>query len=115
MTITCAISSTCGADVVEIDWVQKSASPIIRSGHYGGIVGSVWYHAGGASAVGIGQRTCQAYDFDSDTWLPMADMGKPRQVHGVVAYEGKVYAFGGISYWSTFYPHLEVYDPPSDS
>ena len=109
------LGSTYGSHLVSINWIEKSDSPIWMNCHYGGVIGSVWYHAGGFTHGGVGQRICQAYDLETDQWLPMVYMNKPHHNHGVVAYGGRLYAFGGISGWNIFHPELEVYDPLSDS
>ena len=116
--LAAAIVSIGWADAVgavSINWVQKSDSPIWMNFHYGGMIGSMWYHAGGSTYGNVGQTTSQAYDLVGNQWLPMASMNKPHRGHGVVAYGGKLYAFGGISYWNVFHPELEVYDPGLDS
>lgn len=111
----CLAGVVYGQSTVPINWVRKTDSPIQMNLHYAGVIGSTWYHAGGSLSDNVGQPICQAYDLESDIWFPMASMNRPHRGHGVVAYGGKLYAFGGISYFSTFHPELEVYHPDLDS
>ena len=109
------IGATHSTSAVPINWVRKADSPIQMNFHYGGVIGNTWYHAGGSPSGNVGRTWCQAYDLEHDVWFPMASMNKPHRAHGVVAFGGKLYAFGGISYFSTFHPELEVYRPDLDS
>ena len=98
-------------DPVLKTWTEKTERP--KSGSIFGIcaVGSKIYTFGGES--GDGKFPGFIYDIETDSWSDMAEIKIPT---GGLAYaykDGKIYAFGGVSYNSTI-KTVQVYDIATD-
>lgn len=60
-------------------------------------------------------KSVYMYDPSKDTWTSKADMNYARYAHVSLAFNGKIYVFGGGSVdWGTNTQTVEVYDPIQD-
>jgi len=98
-------------DIYDFDTGQWSAGTTCNAARYfaaGAVVGDKWYVYGGYLSSEL--NTLYVYDFLNPGWTQLAsDPSVSRHGHTCVAYNGKLYFYGGIngtSYLST----LRIYD-----
>ncbi|MFC1792019.1 kelch repeat-containing protein [Planctomycetota bacterium] len=99
-------------------WTQKADMPEPRGYLYGShpvVDGRIYVIGGGKTAV----SRVDVYDPATDTWSRAADMSTPRMLYARVAWDEKIYTFGGMTGTlgssSTTVNVTEVYDPQLDS
>jgi N-acetylneuraminic acid mutarotase len=99
-------------------WTRKSDMPEPRGYIYGShpvVDGKIYIIGGGKTAV----SRVDVYDPATDTWSRAADMPTARMLYARVAWNGKIYTFGGMTGTlgssSPTVNVTEVYDPQTDS
>jgi len=107
-------------DPVTDTWARKADMPEPRgylSGSHPVVDGRIYVVGGGKS----GSSHVDVYDPATDTWSRGTDMPTARVLQATVAWDGKIYAFGGLSTLNTPVSSLqaltiaEVYDPKTDT
>jgi N-acetylneuraminic acid mutarotase len=99
-------------------WTRKTDMPEARGYLHGSslpVVDGKIYAIGGGNPA---SARVDIYDPATDTWSRGADMPTPRLVFARVAFEGKIYAFGGLAGLGASDYGLkttEVYDPQTDT
>jgi N-acetylneuraminic acid mutarotase len=91
-------------------WESKDSMSIDRGLAASASIDGKIYVIGGLRKVGGGYdyggvKTMEMYDVITGTWSQLPDMPTKRWGHSAVAYNGKIYVVGGV----TFYPHTTVY------
>lgn len=110
-----------GFDPKSGEWTDLPELPQPRSSFDAAVIGDTVYVVGGWAMAGDDETqwhdSAWSLDLseDSPTWQPIADPPFRRRALAVVAYEGKVYALGGMSEKSGPTTRVNVYDPASDS
>jgi N-acetylneuraminic acid mutarotase len=98
-------------------WTDKSDMPVPRGyleGSHPVVDGKIYIIGGGDPAL----ARVDVYDPVTDTWTRAADMPTKRLILAKVAFEGKIYAFGGLAGlgWTDYGLNTtEVYDPQTDT
>ncbi|MHC4146345.1 MAG: Kelch repeat-containing protein [Planctomycetota bacterium] len=113
-----AISAVEEYDPATDIWTRKADMPAARSyleGSLPVVDGKIYVIGGGKSAV----ARVDVYDPATDTWSRATDMPTRRTVLATAAWDGKIYAFGGLTGTlgsSTSTRNItEVYDPRADT
>ena len=105
-------------------WQQRAAMPTVRSWHAAAVVDGKIYATGGCTISGSKSLTSdalEAYDPVADTWTTLASLSEARADHASVAFNGKLYVFGGFSSAAAAAARgmdldlVEVYSPASNS
>ncbi len=99
-------------------WTRKADMPVAR-GYLDGsslpvVDGKIYVMGGGNPA----SARVDIYDPATDTWSRGADMPTPRLIFARVAFEGKIYTFGGLAGLRNSDRGLkttDVYDPKTDT
>lgn len=103
-------------DPVEPGWVILSPGP--QSGEYISLVHLNGYlHAFGGQGGTLGSSKIAAhhkYHIATDSWSQCANLPMALDSVGAIAYEGKIYAFGGRDYTQNGVPYCYQYDPVLD-
>ncbi|MHC4204132.1 MAG: kelch repeat-containing protein [Planctomycetota bacterium] len=99
-------------------WTRKADMPETRgylNGSHPVVDGRIYVVGGGKTA----SSRVDVYDPATDTWSRTADMPTPRMILARVAWDGKIYAFGGLTgTLGSSAPTVrvtEVYDPKTDT
>jgi len=99
-------------------WTRKADMPQPRGYLYGShpvVDGKIYITGGGKSA----SSRVDAYDPATDTWNRVADMPTPRILMARIAFDGKVYTFGGktgtLGSSAPTVDVTEIYDPKTDT
>jgi len=103
-------------------WTSKNPMLTHRANIASALIDGKIYVMGGLSTVGgvvnyTGLKTMEVYDVSTDTWdTTKADMPTGRWGLSAVAFNGKIYVFGGVTFESvtTVYASVEVYDPQTN-
>ena len=105
-------------DPVTDTWTRKADMPEPRGYLYGShpvVDGKIYIIGGGKNVV----SRVDVYDPATDTWSRAADMPTARMLYARVAWNGKIYTFGGItslpSWQAQVLDTTEVYDPQTDT
>ncbi len=98
-------------------WIPKNSMPTDRGLLACASIDGKIYVMGGLRIVGGGfdyggLKTMEMYDVTTETWSQLPDMPTKRWGHSAVAYNGKIYVFGGVTFFpTTVYNTVEVYNP----
>ena len=71
------------------------------------------YVVGGSDSSGRLSQV-ELYDPQNASWTQLSPMTGPRLLHGCVAFDGKLYAVGGLGAAGQNLDTAEVYDPHTD-
>jgi len=101
-------------------WSLKTPMPTARAGLAAVFVNGKIYAIGGRDADTYGsgklQNANEAYDVGADTWTVKAPMPTPlSDIYASVAFNGKIYVFGGATGPSGVSNLVQIYDPVGDS
>jgi Bacterial Ig-like domain (group 3)/Kelch motif len=101
-------------------WSAKTPMPSARAGLAAVFVNGKIYAIGGRDQDTYGAGTLQnaneAYDIGTDTWATKASMPTPlSDIYATVAFNGKIYVFGGATGQSGVSNLVQIYDPVADS
>jgi N-acetylneuraminic acid mutarotase len=103
-------------------WISKPSMPTDRGLAACAAIDEKIYVIGGirgslSSPDYSGINKVEVYDTKSDTWTHMADMPTKRWGCSAVAFEGKIYVFGGCTFGSPTitYNTVEVYDSKTNT
>ena len=99
-------------------WIAGNPMPTHRLNVECDTVDGKIYVIGGLQIIGgvpitTGVRTLEVYDIASEIWTSGPNMAVPRWGHKVVAYDGKIYVFGGNA--NVPQSSVEVYDTQTNS
>lgn len=94
------------------DWTSLAPLPVARAHVALAWLGGRIYAIGGSDGQAGRSAQVDIYDPETDTWSRGPDMPTARECE-VVAYQGKLYAFGGYDGRSSV-TAFEVYDPEAD-
>lgn len=94
-------------------WIAISTKPTSVTDIQAALLGGRIYVPGGETSNGSISAELAIYDPRDDTWSLGAALPVPRSAYGLVAFEGKLYLFGG---WDgeEFVPSVFEYDPDQD-
>ena len=101
------------------EWILKNPMPTDRNTPASALLDGKIYVAGGLHVInGVpdynGLKTFEVYDLSTETWSVLPDMPTYRWGLSVVAFEGKIYVFGGRGI-SNRPAAVDVYDPQDSS
>ncbi len=103
-------------------WTSKNPMPTHRANIASALIDGKIYVMGGLRTVGgvvnyTGLKTMEVYDVSTDTWdTTKADMPTGRWGLSAVAFDGKIYVFGGTTgIGATVYASVQVYDPQTNT
>lgn len=95
----------------QMNWEYKSPMPTARQGMATAVLDSNIYVMGGALSGHMAMDVVEAYNVNQDSWASnIAPLNYARTAAAAVAFEGKIYIFGGRDH-SQLIPQVEVYDP----
>ena len=102
-------------DPFTTQWTSLDSMPTDRGLAACAVVNETFYVIGGIRGYlnaldYTGLDTVEAYDINTGQWTSKAEMPTKRWGHSAVAYNGKIYVFGGRS-TGVPYSSIEVYDP----
>jgi len=98
-------------------WVSKRSMPEHRTNLACASIDGKIYVVGGMQVnSGVdnyaGFKKMEVYDISTNTWTQLTDMPTGRWGHRALAFDGKIYVFGGTADAAiTVYASVEVYDP----
>ena len=100
------------------EWIPKPSMPTHRLNIDCAVVDGKIYVMGGMQINnGIPNNTelltLEVYDITAGTWSPGPNMNSGRWGHQAIAYNGKIYVFGGNL--PVYYSSVEVFDPQANS
>ncbi|MEC0229312.1 Kelch repeat-containing protein [Paenibacillus alba] len=102
-------------------WTMKSSMNEIRTGSSVAVLNNKIYVIGGFTGNyytftgGEVLNTVEMYDPVSDTWTKKANMPVALAATSSIAYNGKIYVFGGLTAGVRSVPTIQVYDPTTDT
>lgn len=94
-------------------WIGVATKPTPVTDIQAALMGGRIYVPGGETSNGSISAELAIYDLRDDTWSQGASLPEPRSAYGLVAFEGKLYLFGG---WdgAEFVATVFEYDPDQD-
>ena len=105
-------------DPASNEWISKTSMPTDRVLAACAAIDDKIYIIGGLNGKlpyldYRGIKTIEVYDTKNDSWTKLADMPTNRWGCSAVAFNGKIYVFGGVSFGppDIVYSSVEVYDP----
>jgi N-acetylneuraminic acid mutarotase len=101
------------------EWILKNPMPTDRANLACAFLDGKIYVAGGMRVInGVinydGLKTFEVYDIVTETWSTLPDMPTYRWGLSVVAFDSKIYVFGGRGVWNRP-ASVDVYDPQDSS
>ena len=101
------------------EWILKNPMPTDRNTPASALLDGKIYVAGGLHVINAvpdynGLKAFEVYDLSTETWSVLPDMPTYRWGLSVVAFEGKIYVFGGRGI-SNRPAAVDVYDPQDSS
>ncbi|UCC43928.1 MAG: hypothetical protein JSU65_12575 [Candidatus Zixiibacteriota bacterium] len=105
-------------DPIARNWSTAANLPVARHHCATAVVDGILYAIGGYSNPNlpwIATNTVHAYDPGTDTWEVRASLDRARGEHSALAFDGKIYVFGGNDAFGDDLRSVEVYDPGQDS
>jgi len=109
-------------DPITNQWTSLDSMPTDRGLAACAVVDDTIYVIGGIRGYlnaldYTGLKTVESYDITTGQWNSKSEMPTKRWGHSAVAYNGKIYVFGGVSFGSptVVYGSVEVYDPQTNT
>jgi uncharacterized repeat protein (TIGR01451 family) len=106
-------------DACRREWTVATYMPEARAEAAAAILGGKLYVIGGRyfsylTYTAVTSASVSVYDPTSETWTAAADLPTPLTGMAAVAYDGKLYLFGGVDDAGQANDRVLVYDPASD-
>lgn len=101
-------------DIQTNTWSGLPPKPTAVSNIHAAVLGKRIYVPGGQLASGQPSDILEAYDQQSNRWVGLRNMPAPRSGYALIAFEGKLYLFGG---WdgARYCDEVFSYTPDTDS
>jgi len=100
-------------DPLNDTWTSLPPKPTAVTGVQAAVLGGLIYVPGGRDTQGNPTQVVEAYEVERNQWLPAADLPRALSAYALVAFEGRLYLFGG---WdgTRYRDEILQYDPTAD-
>jgi N-acetylneuraminic acid mutarotase len=101
-----------GYNVTTNTWRWLTPDPVVRQGSCAASIEGRLYAAGGWDvANNTALTSTESFSLSEDAWITLADMPVGTITPGSVAYDGRLYCFGGVSINGGLLNNVQIYQP----